>query len=180
MIESMFSRNDIAVLGIVAIALSGCAGSSNTVTVPISGGGQVSLQKGGSLFKQAENGRVVVTEAGLQAVNFDGKYYVRWTFGVRSKQPTELSSIRIEDVSDGTPVQLVNDVAPQQDAGKWAGNAGLMELSATSLPWFYESNDTVRTLRVTVTEVSGQSYVLYQGVLYTPSAKAAIRNTVGQ
>jgi hypothetical protein len=180
MVESMFSRKDFAALGIVAIAFSGCAISSNQVTVPISGGGQVSLQKNGSLFRQAENGRIVVTEAGLQAVNFDGKYYVRWTFAIRPKQPTELISIRIEDVSDATPVQLVNDVAPQQDAGKWTGNAGLMELSATSLPWFYESNDTVRTLRVTVTEVSGQSYLLYQGVLYTPSAKAAIRKTVGQ
>ena len=180
MVGSMFSRKDFAALGIVAIAFSGCAISSRQVTVPISGGGQVSLQKNGSLFRQAENGRVVVTEAGLQAVNFDGKYYVRWTFAIRPKQPTELRSIRIEDVSDATPVQLVNDVAPQQDAGKWTGNAGLMELSATSLPWFYESNDTVRTLRVTVTEVSGQSYGLYQGVLYTPSAKAAIRKSVGQ
>jgi hypothetical protein len=176
----MFIRKGFAAFAIVATALSGCVSSTRTVTLSIAGGERIALQKNGPVFQQAENDRVVVTEAGLQAVNFEGKFYLRWTFAVRPKQPTELSSIRIEDVSDAAPVLLVNDVAPQQEAGKWIGKAGLMELSSTSIPWFYENTETVRTLRVAVTEISGQTYKLYQGVLYTPSAKAAIRKTVGQ
>ena len=180
MIDRMLRQKEFAAFGLFVIALAGCAGSSGTVSVPIAGGGQIALQKNGSTFKQAENGRVVVTDAGLQAVNFDGKYYVRWTFGIRPKQPTELTNVRVEDVSGASSLLLVNDVAPQLDAGKWKGNAGLMELSTTSLPWFYENTDSARTLRFTVTEVNGQSYVLYQGVLYTPSGKSAIRKSVGQ
>ena len=120
-----------------------------------------------------------MTDAGLQAVNFDGNYYVRWNFSIRPKQATELSAIRIEDVTDPAPLLLVNDVAPQQDGGKWTENAGLMELSSTSVRWLYEPKETVRVFRFTISEADGRSYVLYQGVQYSPAAKDAIRAMVG-
>ena len=97
----------------------GCASSPPQSSVGIAGGGSVSLERSGAGFKQAANDRVGVSDASLQAVNFDGHYYVRWTFAIRPKLATELTNIRIEDVSGASPLLLVNDVAPQQVAGIW-------------------------------------------------------------
>ncbi len=155
--------------------LTGCASSPSRLSVPISGGQSVRVERQGSGFKQAENERVVITEAGLQAVNLDGTRYVRWTFALRPKQANTLSTVRIEDVSDSTPLVLVNDVAPQLEAGKYTANAGLMGLSSPSVRWLFEPNESVRTFRFTIGELDGRSDVLYQAVQYSPAAKEAIR-----
>ncbi len=129
-------------------------------------------------IQTAENNRIIITDAGLQAVNLDGNYYVRWSFAMRPKQAAVLSAVRIEDVSDPTPLLLVNDVAPQVDAGKWTENAGLMELSSSSVRWLFEPKETVRIFRFTISDSDGQRDVLYQAVQYTPASKEAIRAMV--
>jgi hypothetical protein len=169
----------LSILVMPLLLCGGCASSSPRLLVPIAGGQSVSLDRQGTGFKPAENDRVVITGAGLQTVNFDGNYYVRWSFSIRPKQAVELSAIRIEDVTDPAPLLLVNDVAPQQDGGKWTENAGLMALSSTSVRWLSEPNQTVRVFRFTINEMDGRSYVLYQGVLYSPASKGAIRAMVG-
>jgi hypothetical protein len=153
----------------------GCASSSPRLSIPIADGQSVSLERQGLGFKPAENDRVVITDAGLQTVNLDGNYYVRWSFSIRPKQDAVLSAIRIEDVTESAPLLLVNDVAPQQEGGKWTETAGLMELSSTSVRWLYEPKETVRVFKFTINETDGRSYVLYQGVFYSPAAKKAIR-----
>ena len=136
------------------------------------------LQRQGTGFKQAENDRVTITDASLQAVNLNGNYYVRWSFAIRPKQAAALSLVRIEDVSDPAPLLLVNDVAPQLDAGKWTENAGLMDPPPPSVRWLFEPKETVRIFRFTISEPDGQSYVLYQAVQYSPASKEAIRAMV--
>jgi hypothetical protein len=176
-----FPLNRLLALSILVMPLlffSGCASSSPRELIPIAGGQSVRLDRQGRGFKPAENDRVVITDTGLQTVNLDGNYYVRWSFSIRPKQAAELGAIRIEDVSDAAPLLLVNDVAPQQNGGKWTENAGLMELSSTSARWLSEPNPTVRVFRFTINEVDGRSYVLYQGVLYSPASKDAIRAMV--
>jgi hypothetical protein len=148
--------------------------------VGIAGGGSVSLQRSGAGFKQAENDRVGVSEAALQPVNFDGNYYVRWTFAIRSKQAAELANVRIEDVSGASPLLLVNDVAPQQEGGIWRENAGLMEISSPDAGWLLDPRETVRVFKFTISEPNGQRYVLYQGALQSPATKQAIRRMVGR
>jgi hypothetical protein len=158
---------------------SGCASSSPPSSLGIAGGGSIHLERSGAGFKQAENDRVDVSKASLQAVNFDGNYYVRWTFAIRPKQALELTNIRIEDVTGSSPVLLVNDVAPQQDGGVWKENAGLMEISSAGAGWLLEPKETVRVFKFTIREPNGQTYVLYQGVLQSPATKEAIRRMVG-
>jgi len=114
----------------------------------------------------------------LQAVNLNGNYYVRWNFAIRPKQAAVLSAVRIEDVSDPAPLLLVNDVAPQVDAGKWTANAGLMDLSSASVRWLFEPKETVRIFRFTIGEPDGRSDVLYQAVQYSQASKEAIREMV--
>jgi hypothetical protein len=161
-----------------ALWLTGCASSSSRSSAPISGGQAVALEREGSGFKRAENDRIRVTDAALQAVNLNGNNYVRWRFAIRPKQAAALSLLRIEDVSDPTALLLVNDVAPQLEAGQWTENGGLMELTASSVRWVFVANETVRIFRFTVNEPDGRSYVLYQAVSYLPASKEAIRAMV--
>ena len=163
-----------------AIFLMGCASSSSRmpssrVSVPIAGGQAVELARQGKGFKQAENDRVAITDASLQLVNLNGNDYVRWRFAISPKQATMLGSVRIEDVSDLAPLLLVNDVAPQLDSGQWTANAGLMDLSSSSVRWLFDPKESVRVFRFTISETTGQNYVLYQAIQYTPASKRAIR-----
>jgi hypothetical protein len=155
--------------------LTSCASSPSRLSVPIAGGQTVRLERQGTGFKHAENGRIIISEASLQAVNLDGKNYLRWNFAITPKQTTTLSLIRIEDVSDSTALIMVNDVAPQLEAGHWTETGGLMDVSGPSVRWLYQPNESVRVFRITISEMDGQSEVLYQGVKYTPASKEAIR-----
>jgi hypothetical protein len=165
----------LSILTLPVLWCSGCASSPRQVSVPITGGQTVNLERQGPGFKQAENDRVKISSAGLQAVNLNGNMYVRWAFSIRPKQARELSTIRVEDVTDPAPLLLINDVAPQPDGGQWTENGGLMELSSTNAHWLSKPNETVRIFRFTFNEPDGRSYLLYQGVRYSPAAKEAFR-----
>jgi hypothetical protein len=160
------------VLLLATLWSGGCATSSPQSSVGIAGGGSLNLERSGAGFKRAENDRVRISDASLQAVNFDGNYYVRWTFAILPKQASELSNIRIEDVTGSSSLALVNDVAPQRDGGIWKETAGLMEISS--------ARDTARVFKFTISEPNGQSYVLYQGVLQSRATKEAIRRMVSR
>lgn len=167
-----------SILVLPLIWLTGCASPSSHLSVPVAGGQTVVLERQGTGLKQAENDRVTVAEPSLQAVNLNDVRYVRWSFAISPKQATALSTIRIEDVSDPAPLLLVNDLAPQLDAGKWSETAGLMDLSSGAVRWLFEPRETVRTFRFTIGEPDGQSYVLYQAAPYSAASKEAIRAIV--
>jgi hypothetical protein len=158
--------------------LTACSSSSSGLSTTIAGGQTVALERQGTGIKPAENDRVMIADASLQAVNLNGNHYLRWSFAVRPKQAVVLSTVRIEEVSDSAPLLLVNDVAPQLDAGQWTETAGLMDLSSTSVRWLFDPKETVRIFRFMMSEPDGRSYVLYQGVQYSPAAKEAIRAMV--
>ena len=159
-------RSWLAILLLIVlpiVLLNGCASSSSRHAGPTPG------------FPQAENDRVIVANAGLQAVTLDSNYYLRWSFAIRPKQADALSSIRIEDVTDPSPLLLVNDVAPQLDGGQWNETAGLMPLSAASVHWLFEPNDTVRIFRITITGLDGRTDQLEQRVGFSQDAKKSLR-----
>ena len=132
------SLNALSILVLPVLLCSGCASSPRQVSIPITGGQTVNLERQGTGFKQAENDRVKITGAGLQAVNLNGNRYVRWAFSIRPKQARELRTIFIEDVTGPAPLLLINDVAPQLDGGQWTENGGLMELSSTKCPMAFQ------------------------------------------
>jgi hypothetical protein len=163
---------------LAVIWLAGCSSSPSRASGSFAGGQSGAPEREGSGFKRAENDRIVVTDASLQVVNLNGKDYLRWKFAVSPKQATILSSIRIEDVSDPAPFLLVNDVAPQLDAGQWTENTGLMDPSSAGVRWLFEPKETVRTFRLTMNEPDGRSYALYQAAPYALAAKQAVRAMV--
>jgi hypothetical protein len=168
----------LGALALSVICLTSCTSSSSRLSVPIAGGQTLELQRQGAGFKNAENDLVMISNAGLEAVNLNQNYYVRWSFAIRPKKATVLSLIRIEDVTDPAPLLLVNDLAPQLDGGQWTEKGGLMELSSASARWLFQAKDTVRVFRFTISGPDGQNYVLYQGIQYSPTSKEAIRASV--
>jgi hypothetical protein len=173
-------RTIIPALFAATLCFCACSSSTPQSIVPVAGSGSIKLQRSGAGFKQAENDRVKISEASLQAVNFDGHYYARWTFAIQPRQASELSSLRIEDVTGPASMVLVNDVAPQLENGFWRENAGLMEVSSPAIAWLADPKESVRIFKFTIGEPGGQSYVLYQGVVQSPATKAAIRRMVSR
>jgi hypothetical protein len=159
--------------------LVGCGTSSREVPVQVAGGQAIQLPRRGQGFREAENSLAAVTNAGLTAVSQDGNKYLRWTFAFRLKRPTQLRSVRVEEVSGPAAVLLINDQAPALETSQWTGFGGLIEASATGIPWLFDNSDTTRTFRLTITEMSGQSYVLYQGEFFSAKKKAEMRRQYG-
>jgi hypothetical protein len=145
--------------------ITGCSSSSGN-----SGSGTTS-GAGKATFAPVQNERFAVTTAEIGAILLDNQKYARWTFGIKLRQPMQLRSIRIEDVTEGTSVLLVNDQAPQVEANAWTGYTGAIEPTASSLPWLFDNSPAKRTFRFTVTDLNGQDSVLEQTVTYSMKSK---------
>lgn len=144
---------------------TGCSSNSG------SGGSGTASGAGKATFAPVQNERFAVTTAEIGAILLDNQKYARWTFGIKLRQPIQLRSIRIEDVTEGTPVLLINDQAPQVEAGVWTGYTGAIEPTASSLPWLFDNNPAKRTFRFTITDLNGQDSVLEQTVTYSVKSK---------
>ena len=144
---------------------TGCSSNSGN-----SGSGTPS-GAGKAAFAPVQNDRFAVTTAEIGAILLDNQKYLRWTFGIKLKQSIQLRSIRIDDVTEGTSVPLVNDQAPQVEAGVWTGYTGAIEPTASSLPWLFDNNPAKRTFRFTITDLNGQDSVLEQTVTYAVKSK---------
>jgi hypothetical protein len=144
---------------------TGCSSNSgNSGSGTTSGAGKAN-------FAPVQNERFAVTTAEVGAILLDNQKYLRWTFGIKLRQPIQLRSIRIEDVTEGTSVLLVNDQAPQVEANAWTGYTGAIEPTASSLPWLFDNNPAKRTFRFTITDLNGQDSVLEQTVTYSVKSK---------
>ena len=161
-------RTLTALTAIAALtALITACGSS-----PGGAGGAAESGQGRPAYAPVQNERFTVTTVELSAILLDNQKYARWTFGLKLRQPVQLRSIRIEDVTEGAPVLLVNDQAPQQvQGGAWTGYTGAIEPSASALPWLFDNTPARRTFRFTVTDLNGQDSVLEQTVTYPVKTK---------
>jgi hypothetical protein len=144
--------------------ITACGSSSGSSGAATSGAGKPA-------YAPVQNERFVVSTVELSAILLDNQKYARWTFGIKLKQPAQLRSIRVEDVTEGSPVLLVNDQAPQVEGGMWTGYTGAIEPSASALPWLFDNTPARRTFRFTVTDLNGQESVLEQTVTYPVKTK---------
>jgi hypothetical protein len=158
-----FATLTLALTALTALTTS-CGSSSDRSGA--AGGGQ-----GRPAYAPVQNERFAVSTVELSAILLDNQKYARWTFGVKLKQPVQLRSIRIEDVTEGSAVLLINDQAPQVEANAWTGYTGAIEPSASALPWLFDNAPSKRTFRFTVTDLNGQDSVLEQTVTYSVKTK---------
>jgi hypothetical protein len=164
-------------IGLGLIVLAGCGSRSNSIQTPVAGGGTVQVRR--SAIAPAENDRYAVTTAELGAIILDGQRYLRWGFAVRVKQPIQLRSVRVEDVTGPTPTSYIADQAPQVNGGVWTGYSGAIEPNAAAIPWLYDKTTSTRVFRITITDLNNQVSVLSQGVSYSPSAKKDLLRSYG-
>jgi hypothetical protein len=154
----------LAAITALTAFVTGCGSSSGSSGAANSGAGKPA-------YAPVQNERFVVSTVELSAILLDNQKYARWTFGIKLKQPVQLRSIRVEDVTEGSPVLLVNDQAPQVEGGAWTGYTGAIEPSASALPWLFDNTPARRTFRFTVTDLNGQESVLEQTVTYPVKTK---------
>jgi len=154
-----------AALTAITALTTGCGSSSGGA------GGAAESGQGRPAYTPVQNERFAVTTVDLSAILLDSQKYARWTFGLKLKQPVQLRSIRIEDVTEGAAVSLVNDQAPQVQGNAWTGYTGAIEPSASALPWLFDNTPARRTFRFTVTDLNGQESVLEQTVTYPVKTK---------
>lgn len=164
-IRRLLPLTAITALTVLTALTTGCGSSSSGA------GGAAEGGQGRPAYAPVQNERFAVTTVGLSAILLDNQKYARWTFGLKLKQPVQLRSIRIEDVTEGAPVSLVNDQAPQVQGGAWTGYTGAIEPSASALPWLFDNTPARRTFRFTVTDLNGQDSVLEQTVTYPVKTK---------
>jgi len=154
----------------IAALLTGC-GSSSGGGSRGSGAGAAEGGQGRPAYAPVQNERFAVGTVELSAILLDNQKYARWTFGIKLRLPVQLRSIRIEDVTAGAPVLLVNDQAPQENGNAWTGYTGAIEPSASGLPWLFDNAPAKLTFRFTVTDLNGQDSVLEQTVTYPVKTK---------
>ena len=148
------------------VSLVGCSSSNSGTSTSNTAGGP-----GKNAFVAVQNDRFAVTTIDLGAIDMDNQRYARWSFGLKLRQAIQLRSIRIEDVTEGTPVVLINDQAPQVVDGAWSSYSGAIESNASALPWLFDNTPSKRTFRFTITDLNGQTSVLDQPISYTLKAK---------
>jgi hypothetical protein len=162
-------------IGVGLTFLASCGSESSSVQGPVAGGSTVPSNRAGGKFAPAQNDRYAVTTAELGAIILDGQHYLRWSFAVRVKQPVELRSVRVEDVTDGNSISYIADQAPQVNAGQWSGFSGAIEPNAAAIPWLYNDATSSRIFRVTITDLNNQVSVLDQAVSYSSQKKKELR-----
>jgi hypothetical protein len=165
-------------IGAGLIILTCCGSGSRNLQTPVAGGA-IQSQRSGGKFAPAENDRYAVTNAELGAIVLDGQHYLRWNFALRVKQPVQLRSVRVEDVTGTTPISYIADQAPQVSGGQWTGSSGAIEPNAAAVPWLYDSTTSSRVFRITVTDLNNQVSVLTQNVSYSPQSKKELRRWYG-
>jgi hypothetical protein len=163
--------------GVALIILAGCASQSNVQTP--GGSGTIQSQRSGGKLAPAENDRYAVTNAELGAIILDGQHYLRWSFALRIKQPVQLRSVRVEDVTNAPPISYIADQAPQAPGGQWTGYSGAIEPNAAAIPWLYDNTASTRVFRITITDLNNQVSVLNQSVSYSPQSKKELRKSYG-
>jgi hypothetical protein len=160
------------------IILASCASESRSVQTPAAGG-TIQSQRSGGKLAPAQNDRYAVTNAELGAVILDGQHYLRWSFALRTKQPVQLRSVRVEDVTNAASISYVSDQAPQMTGGQWTGYSGAIEPNAAAIPWLYDNTTSSRIFRITITDLNNQVSVLNQSVSYPPQSKKELRKWYG-
>jgi hypothetical protein len=161
------------------LLLGGFAHQPLTESIRVSGGQNLTFTRVGAGFVKAENGRFVIDEAGLTTYRTEGKNFVRWQFAIMPKRETALRVVRIEDVTDDSPILVLEDRAPRIDERRWSRQSALIRANPRSIPWLFEFGRTTRVFRITVRETNGKTSILYQAVLFTPKAKKDFRVLMG-
>ena len=162
----------------VCLIVSSCATGDVAMMANVSGGQKIRVELG-------RNGVPLVSEDGVQintatfAPNADKK--IVFVFEFTDGRSRALRSVRVEDVSEETPVLMVESVQPKLSAtGQWRGETDPLTLSDRRLGWLATLPNTLRVYRFTLIFSEGKSLILQQGTFFPAAVKSAVRQSLGE
>jgi hypothetical protein len=138
------------------------------------------LVAAGSCFAHApepsENDFFKIENAGFQADTSKSRPTLKYAFMFLLKKPIKILRVRVEDVSGNPPVLLVDDTTPKISGGRWRAMTSALPMTPDNFPWMFESSDTRKSFRVTVSTFENGDIALVQPTkFYAPVKKAIIQ-----
>ncbi|HEX2852768.1 MAG TPA: hypothetical protein VHO24_05980 [Opitutaceae bacterium] len=168
-----------AVLGLLLALAGGCASTEFSYTTAVSGGERLKFTfvKGRPAPAKAEG--IQIIDAGLQPDPEAKKVLFR--FHIRDENAARsLRTIRVEDVTDETPVVLVEETAPTLVQQNWRGTSRPFGPDDPEVKWIAYIAETVRVFRFTITTSDGRTIVVHQATMVPAWMKGVIRSLFGQ
>jgi hypothetical protein len=158
--------------------LAGCAQSGGiAMRATIAGGQEITIPLGSHGIEPAREDGLEVDFASC-TLNNDKKLI--YGFHLSDSRGRALRRIRVEDVSDDTPILLVDDAQPALKDKKWLGGSKPFEPGDPAVAWVSTITNSLRVFRFTVTLPDGRDVVLLQGSMFLNPMKAVIRQAWGQ
>ena len=162
----------IAALGLLA----GCTTGSFWVNVPISGGETVPLEltRGGIVHAENED-----FKADAAVMQFDPKTKsATYFFEFEVKHGAAPRSVKVEDISDETPLTLFQADPVKLENGHWKARTASFAPDQQNSKWLYQIENTIRVCRFTIVTADGRSEVLNEGCNYYAFVKDLIRQNM--
>lgn len=156
---------------VLALIFSGAAAHGRTKEYTILGGQTIKAEVRDGMPLPAQKAGVVIEGAGFAL----GEGKLIWSFDFTSQ--TTPTRVVIEDVSGQNAQLLVNDATPKLDGDHhWSGEAAPLVLSRKDCPWLFESGDTTKVFRFSVTLLGkSEPVVIFQPAIYSAETKQQIR-----
>lgn len=166
-------------LAAISVGGVGCASKEFSYVTTVSGGEQIkfTFANGGPVHAKAEGFEILDA---LIRPEYDAKkvfYGFRFSDAANGKT---LQSVKVEDVSEPTPVLLFEDPQPKVVDRIWTGKSRLFDADDPSLKWVTYVSDSVRIYRFTLTLNDGRKVVLHQPSMVPGWIKMSIRGMFGE
>ena len=109
--------------------------------------------------------------AGLNTKRTDAGPALAYGFMFVLKQPLEITQVRVEDVSEKTPVLLLDDRKPKISNQRWNGETPARPITPENFPWMFDRRTTKKEFRVTVFALPQGEITLTQPAVFPAEAK---------
>ena len=121
-----------------------------------------------------ENDFFKIENAGFLANTSKSRPTLKYAFMFLLKKPIKILRVRVEDVSGNPPVLLVDDTTPKISGGQWRAMTSARPMTPDNFPWMFDSSDTRKSFRVTVSTPDKGDIVLVQPAKFYASIKKVI------
>jgi len=170
----------IPVVALLAL-LSGCVAPGMgglSMNVTISGGETIRIDFDHGAIVHPENEDVQIITAILEPHLKEKNFTYLFSFQAKHGHAQTPRSVKVDDVTDDTPVSLVDDPYPAYNKESvWASRVGPFD--SDKIPWLVEIENSVRIFRFTIVTADGRTLVLYQGASYPAFIKKSLRQDFG-
>ncbi len=176
------SGSVVAWLGVAVLSgLAGCAsaGGEYTYVTRISTGERMKFPLTYGRPELATSGTIKIRAAGLSRPPGEGVKKVTYDFVFEDKSGAVPKAVKIEDVSEKTPLPILEDLNPKLKDNFWTGTSKAMDADDPLLSWVPYLDNSFRVFRFTITAADGHETVLYQGWSVPGFVKAGVRMALG-